>query len=135
MTKELKIIINGVTHEYIGNLNCEDYCISCSLYDECNSNTPSFSFCSCNGIEKNGHFIMQQTDVKSNFKIDRVEKFWFFHNRNFKTFKEITFWYNPETMERKETSRCWSEDSGGIKPEFAENITEHNKTMDYKGFY
>ena len=72
--------------------------------------------------------------MKRKFEIDRVEKFWYWHNRNWKTFREITFWYNPETFERKETSRTWCEDWDTLKPKWAECITEHNKMMDYNGF-
>ncbi len=67
------------------------------------------------------------------FEIDRVERFWYWSGRNYQTFKEITFWYNPITLERKETSRIWSGDDWN-KPEWVQCITEHNKMLDANYF-
>ena len=68
-------------------------------------------------------------------ELEKVERFWWYHNRNHKTYKEITFWYDPETLERKETERFWCTDDGTSMPVWAECITSHNKMLDYSGVY
>lgn len=66
--------------------------------------------------------------------IDRVETYWYWSGRNDITYKEITFWYDPSTCERKETVRSASalHSEKYNLPEWAKCITNHNKSMDYE---
>ena len=68
-------------------------------------------------------------DIK--FEIEKVDRFWYFHNRNHKTYKEITFWYSPTSFERRETERVWATDWNCQRPTWAENITEHNNSLEH----
>lgn len=42
---------------------------------------------------------------QTEWKIEKTDRYWFFSGRNCKHYIEITFWYNPSTLERKETTR------------------------------
>ena len=39
------------------------------------------------------------------WKIESVDRYWYWSSRNGKTYCEITYWYEPHTLERKETKR------------------------------
>ena len=47
---------------------------------------------------------METTPIQE-WKIDRVESYYYASGRNRLTYEEITYWYNPNTCDRKETKR------------------------------
>ncbi len=73
-------------------------------------------------------------EITGHSAIDRVESYWYWSGRNERTFKEVTFWFDPNTCERKETVRI--EHIGNKEdwklPEWAKCITNHNKAQDYE---
>ena len=67
------------------------------------------------------------------WKIDRVESFYYRSNRFYDvTYVEITYWYNPETLERKETSRSQTIIKGNEHQlqDWAKSITTRNKNLE-----
>jgi hypothetical protein len=67
------------------------------------------------------------------FKIDRVEAYYYRSNRFYDiTYVETTFWYNPKTLERKETTRQQTITDGNehqLEP-WARSITTRNKNLE-----
>lgn len=73
-------------------------------------------------------------EITGQWHIDRVESYWYWSGRNQRTFKEVTFWFNPANCERKETSRweiVYGGDVWGL-PDWAKCIDKHNKMQDYE---
>ena len=70
--------------------------------------------------------------AKEEWKIDRVESYYYHSGRNSNEYVEVTFWYNPKTLERKETSRRASCYSGGEYklPEWAKTIKERRRSLE-----
>lgn len=63
---------------------------------------------------------------REKWEIEIVDRYWYWSGRNFKTYVETTFWYNPYTQERKETSRSF--DNNGIDsliPDWAKTISSN----------
>lgn len=86
------------------------------------------------------HRAMSEIEHKVSYEItgvwaiDRVESYWYWSGRNDLTYKEVTFWFDPTTCERKETVRaesCCLGDKWKL-PEWAKCITAHNKGQDYE---
>lgn len=70
-----------------------------------------------------------------NWFVDRVESYWYWSSRNGKNYVETTFWYNTFSLERKETTRKESSVYDSYKlPDWAKNITTHNKSLDVNNF-
>ena len=67
--------------------------------------------------------------------IDRVVHYWYWSGRNSKTYVEITFWYDAESLERKETKRthscCRSDDRD--RPEWAKIPMGYNESLSVWG--
>lgn len=74
---------------------------------------------------------------KQEWKIDRVESYYYFCGRNNKEYVEVTFWYNPTTLERKETSRreCCYCGSEYMLPEWAKTIKERRRSLESDSVY
>lgn len=69
---------------------------------------------------------------KERFEIDSVDRYYFFDGRNSKRYVETTFWYNPYTLERKETQRNEFITAGCEYklPEWARSITVRRKDLE-----
>lgn len=67
------------------------------------------------------------------WQIEKTESFWYNSSRNGKTWMEITFWFNPETMERKETRRSHSCYDGQEweNPDWTKPIEKYSRHLDY----
>lgn len=66
------------------------------------------------------------------WEIEKVDRYYYASGRNAWTYKEITFWFNPHTLERKETVREDTINTGEEYnlPEWAKGITIRNKKLD-----
>lgn len=67
------------------------------------------------------------------WKIDRVESYWYRSNKFYDiSYEETTFWYNPETLERKETKRTQTIIQGQEHQleDWARTITNRNKNLE-----
>lgn len=64
--------------------------------------------------------------------IERVDRYYYASGRNNWTYKEVTYWYNPLTTERKETIRQTDIITGSEwdLPEWAKGITERRRTLE-----
>ncbi len=47
----------------------------------------------------------KQESVGQKWEIEKTDRFWHLSGRFSKTYTEVTFWYCPTTLERKETTR------------------------------
>lgn len=75
-------------------------------------------------------------DVPERFKewkIESVDRYYYASGRNYNTYKEVTYWYNPRTLERKETVREQTISTGSEYEleEWAKGITRRNKSLDW----
>lgn len=70
--------------------------------------------------------------MNNEFSIERVDRYWYYCGRNCKKYVETTYWYNPETLERKETVRSESlfPSEEYNMPEWCRGITEHRRNLD-----
>lgn len=64
------------------------------------------------------------------WKIDRVEAYWYFSGRYAKTYVEITFWYDPVSCVRKETVRSYEAQGNYNLPDWAHAIQTRNKYLE-----
>lgn len=67
------------------------------------------------------------------WKIESVDRYWYYSSRYGKTYIETTFWFEAHTSQRKETQRK-EYNFFGEKwqlPEWAKSIIEHKRTLDY----
>lgn len=56
--------------------------------------------------QKYGQVIpVQEVEDKKQWQIESTDRYYFLSSRNSKQYQEVTFWYNPYTFERKETTR------------------------------
>jgi hypothetical protein len=81
-------------------------------------------------IEKN---FDHKSDRKENvFSIEYVDRYWYYCGRNNRMFVEVTFWINPVTLERKETSRSESffQSEEYKMPEWCKSIKDHRSNLD-----
>ncbi len=70
------------------------------------------------------------------WEIELVDRYYYASGRNHDTYKEVTFWFNPLSMERRETTR---EESVGTDeqwklPDWAKSITTRRKSLEHN-FY
>lgn len=73
--------------------------------------------------------------AKVRWEIEKTESYWYWESRNGKSFVEITFWYNPFTLDRMETKREVKNvyDNYSL-PDWAKTVTVHNKSLDNNWF-
>ena len=73
---------------------------------------------------------------KERFEIEKVDRYYYFDGRNSKRYVETTFWYNPYTLERKETQRnVFIQEGQEYKlPEWAMSITVRRKDLQSNNF-
>ena len=66
------------------------------------------------------------------WKIEKVDRYWYASGRNYTTYVETTFWYESHTLQRKETTREHTTLCGDnyALPEWAKSITSHRRTLD-----
>ena len=71
------------------------------------------------------------------FKIESVDRYYYFSGRNGKNYVEVTFWYNPVSLERKETKRSESIYTGQEYqlPDWAKSITERRRGLESLNMY
>lgn len=67
---------------------------------------------------------------KIKWKIDRVESFWYFSGRYEKTYSEITYWYDPISLIRRETQRTYSTEYTHGLPDWCKSIQTRNKNLE-----
>lgn len=70
--------------------------------------------------------------IRTEMKIDRVDSYYYHSGRYSITYVEVTFWYNPHTLERKETTRTRIAARGKKHelPDWAKSITTHDASLD-----
>lgn len=66
------------------------------------------------------------------WKIDSVDRYYYQSGRNYTTYKEVTYWYEIHTLERKETVRSETINDGSVHqlPEWARGITTRNRLLE-----
>lgn len=71
------------------------------------------------------------------FEIESVDRYYYFDGRNSKRYVETTFWFNPFTLERKETQRNEFIQTGQEYklPEWARSITVRRKDLESDRIY
>ncbi|MDX8564664.1 hypothetical protein OZ664_11700 [Elizabethkingia sp. HX WHF] len=69
---------------------------------------------------------------KERFEIESVDRYYYYDGRNSKRYVETTFWYNPYTLERKETQRnefiCTGQEYK--LPEWARSISNRRRDLE-----
>jgi hypothetical protein len=71
--------------------------------------------------------------MEAEWKIEQVERYYYFSGRNQTTYIEITFWYNPITLERKEKKRNITINDGEKHklPDWARIPMNRNRSLEY----
>lgn len=71
-------------------------------------------------------------DLKE-WKIESVDRYFYISTRNGKAFVEITYWYHPVSLERKETKREVRIFNGEEYklPDWAKSCNEYRRQLDY----
>lgn len=66
------------------------------------------------------------------WKIESVDRYFYASGRNHWTYKEVTYWFESHTMQRKETLRQAEIVTGGNwnLPEWAKSITDRRKSLE-----
>lgn len=66
------------------------------------------------------------------WEIERVDRYWYWSSRNGKTYIELTHWFEPQTLQRKETKRSVDNHYGDhySLPEWAKTITDRRKDFE-----
>lgn len=66
------------------------------------------------------------------WQIEKVDRYWYYCGRNNREFVETTYWYDPITLRRKETSRkkCFFPSEEWEMPDWCRGITEHRRSLD-----
>ncbi len=74
---------------------------------------------------------------KPQWKIDTVDRYYYYCGRNSIEYVETTYWFNPETCERKETKRTESiYDGEQYKlPDWAKGITTRRRNLESDRVY
>lgn len=69
---------------------------------------------------------------KGSWEIESVDRYYYASGRNYDTYKEVTFYFNNKTLERKEVVREVTILSGDIwsLPEWAKSITVRRKSLE-----
>lgn len=70
---------------------------------------------------------------KQKWEIERTDRYWYLSGRFSKTYAEVTFWYNPYTLERRETKRQESISDGQeySLPDWCKSC-EYRKSLNYE---
>ena len=65
------------------------------------------------------------------WEIESVDRHWYWSSRNGKTYIETTYWFEPHTLQRKETKRSVDNHYGDYYslPDWAKSITENRKSL------
>lgn len=65
------------------------------------------------------------------WEVESVDRYWYWSSRNGKTYIEITYWFEPHTLQRKETKRSVDNHYGDhySLPDWAKSITENRKSL------
>ena len=84
----------------------------------------------CEAIKSNNDIIQASFE---DWKIERVDRYYYASGRNYNTYIETTYWYESHSMQRKETIRQETISCGNTHslPEWAKGITEHRKSLSY----
>lgn len=66
------------------------------------------------------------------WKIESVDRYYYASGRNYDTYKEVTYWFESHTMQRKESIRTETILTGATHqlPEWAKSITERRKSLE-----
>lgn len=64
------------------------------------------------------------------WKIDRVESFYYNSGRYARTYVEITYWYDPISTVRRETKRSYTASGNDDIPDWALPIQNRNKNLE-----
>jgi hypothetical protein len=78
----------------------------------------------------------EANEIPERFKkweIESVDRYWHLYGRNGEKYVETTFWYEPHTLERKETTRIEIISNEGERyalPEWAKSITERRRSLE-----
>jgi hypothetical protein len=67
------------------------------------------------------------------WKIESVDRYYHFCNRYQTKYVETTYWYEPHTLERKETTRIFEINYQDIHklPDWAKSITQRRNSLDF----
>lgn len=97
-----------------------------------------------NGLEAHDlsqlvRFLLKQLDQQKSenkLEIESVDRYYYFDGRNSKRYVETTFWFNPQSLEKKETQRnVFISDGEEYKlPEWARSISVRRKDLE-RNFY
>lgn len=70
------------------------------------------------------------------WKIESVDRYYYASGRNYWTYKEVTYWYEVSTMERKESVRQETIVTGDEwrLPEWAQGITKRQRSLESNFF-
>jgi hypothetical protein len=77
------------------------------------------------------------TKDNDKWEIEDVDRYYYFCGRNNMEYVETTFWYNPKTMERKESKRTvYIYDGEQYKlPDWAKRITTRRRSLESDRVY
>ncbi len=64
------------------------------------------------------------------WKIDRVETFWYQSGRYCRTYTEVTYWYDPVNCNRRETKRSFTASGTDELPDWAQPIQTRNRILE-----
>jgi len=66
------------------------------------------------------------------WKVEIVDRYYYASGRNYWAYKEVTYWYNTHSLQRKETVRQADIVTGGEwgLPEWAKGIIVRNKSLE-----
>jgi hypothetical protein len=65
------------------------------------------------------------------WEIESVDRYYYAYSRNEDIYKEVTFWFNPLTLERRETVRevLVLHNNKYSLPDWAKSITNYRKSL------
>lgn len=69
-------------------------------------------------------------DYSVEWKIDRVEAYYYLSGWGNRTYVETTYWYDPVSCIRKETVRSFSSQGSHDLPDWAKAIQTRNKYLE-----
>lgn len=83
---------------------------------------------------------LQNNEIPTRFQkweIESVKRYWYLSGRNQTTYVELTHWYDPITLQRKETKRQQSiyDRCEHELEDWAKGITERNRKLDDQKVY
>lgn len=64
--------------------------------------------------------------------LETTDRYWYCSGRNQKKYREVSYWYKPDTLERKETMRELEIFNGEDHklPDWCKTITERKRTLE-----